>query len=104
MEKAISLSTGATEELGNPGDLGRTIASSERALNGAILTSEISIYVMAGLSRQAFAIYCVVFMVIRILHTFFYLNAVQPWRTVAFTIGAVAMLALVIHLLIRVVA
>ena len=42
MEKAISLSTEATEELGNPGDLGRTIASSERALNGAILTSEIS--------------------------------------------------------------
>jgi uncharacterized MAPEG superfamily protein len=57
----------------------------------------------AGLSRQAFAIYCVVFMVMRILDTFFYLNAVQPWRTVAFTIGAVAMLALVIHLLIRVV-
>jgi hypothetical protein len=27
MEKAISLSTGATEELGNPGDLGRTITS-----------------------------------------------------------------------------
>ena len=73
-------------------------------MNGAILTSEISIYVMAGLSRQAFAIYCVVFMVMRILHTFSYLNAVQPWRTVAFTIGAVAMLALVIHLLIRVVA
>jgi hypothetical protein len=48
MEKAISLSTGATEELGDPGDLGRTIASSERALNGAILTSEISIYVMAA--------------------------------------------------------
>ncbi len=42
MEKAISLSTRTTEELGNPGDLGRTIAVSERALNGAILTSEIS--------------------------------------------------------------
>jgi hypothetical protein len=48
MEKGISLSTGATEELGNPGGLGRTIASSERAVNGAILTSEIGIYVMAA--------------------------------------------------------
>jgi hypothetical protein len=48
MEKGISLSTGATEELGNPGDLGRTIASSERPLNGAILTSAISLYVMAA--------------------------------------------------------
>ena len=48
MDKAISLSTGATEELGNRGELGRTIASSERALNGAILTSEVSIYVMAA--------------------------------------------------------
>jgi uncharacterized MAPEG superfamily protein len=57
------------------------------------------IYVAAGLSTGAFEIYCTVFVVARILHTVFYLNAVQPWRTVSFTVGAVAMIALAIHLL-----
>jgi uncharacterized MAPEG superfamily protein len=57
------------------------------------------IYVAAGLATGPFEIYCVVFVVARILHTVFYLNAVQPWRTIAFTVGAVAMIALAIHLL-----
>jgi glutathione S-transferase len=60
------------------------------------------IYVAAGLSAGWFSIYCVTFLVMRILHTFFYLNAVQPWRTVVFTIGAVAMFAMAIHLLVQV--
>jgi uncharacterized MAPEG superfamily protein len=57
------------------------------------------IYVAAGLATGPFEIYCVVFVVARMLHTVFYLNAVQPWRTIAFTVGAVAMIALAIHLL-----
>ncbi len=61
------------------------------------------IYVMAGLSSKAFAFYCIIFMIARILHTYTYLNAIQPWRTVSFTIGAFAMLAMTIHLLVRVV-
>ncbi len=60
------------------------------------------IYVMAGLSAQAFAIYCITFMVMRILHTFFYLKGAQPWRTIVFVIGAVAMFAMAIHVLIEV--
>jgi uncharacterized membrane protein YecN with MAPEG domain len=58
------------------------------------------IYVAANLSTTAFAIYCLVFMLARIAHTFFYLNAIQPWRTISFTLGAVAALALMIHLFI----
>ena len=58
---------------------------------------------MAGLSSKAFAFYCIIFMIARILHTYTYLNAIQPWRTVSFTIGAFAMLAMTIHLLVRVV-
>jgi uncharacterized MAPEG superfamily protein len=61
------------------------------------------IYVAAGLSATAFTIYCVVFMVARIVHTVCYINSIQPWRTVAFTIGAIMMVALIIHLLIGVV-
>jgi len=61
------------------------------------------IYVYAGLSARAFVIYCVVFMIARIIHTICYLNAIQPWRTVAFTVGALTMLAMMIQLFIYVV-
>lgn len=61
------------------------------------------IYVAAGLSTIAFVIYCLIFMAARIAHTIFYLNSIQPMRTIAFTIGALTMLALIIHLLIGVV-
>jgi len=61
------------------------------------------IYVAAGLSTVAFVIYCLVFMAARIVHTICYLNAIQPIRTIAFTIGALTMLAMIIHLLIGVV-
>jgi uncharacterized MAPEG superfamily protein len=61
------------------------------------------IYVAAGLSVAAFVIYCLVFMAARILHTICYINSIQPWRTAAFMAGAIAMLALMIHLFIGVV-
>ena len=61
------------------------------------------IYVAAGLSTTAFAIYCLVFTVARIAHTFFYLNSIQPMRTISYTIGAVVATALMIHLFIAVV-
>lgn len=61
------------------------------------------IYVTAGLSTTAFVIYCLVFMAARIAHTICYINAIQPWRTIAFTIGAIATLALMIQLFIGVV-
>jgi uncharacterized MAPEG superfamily protein len=61
------------------------------------------IYVGAGLSGTAFAVYCIVFMAARIIHTICYLNSIQPWRTVAFTMGALTMIALIVHLFIKVV-
>ena len=61
------------------------------------------IYVAATLSVVPFVIYCLVFMVARIGHTVFYLNAIQPARTIAYTVGAVAFLAMMIHVLIGVV-
>lgn len=56
------------------------------------------VYAIAGLSSGAFVIYCVVFTVARILHTIFYLNAMQPLRTIAYTVGALASFALIVHL------
>jgi glutathione S-transferase len=61
------------------------------------------IYVAAGLSARAFTFYCTVFMAMRILHTYTFIKGMQPWRTVAFTVGAFAMLAMAIHILIEVV-
>jgi uncharacterized MAPEG superfamily protein len=61
------------------------------------------IYVAADLSTTAFVIYCLVFMAARIAHTIFYLNSIQPMRTISFTVGAVASMALMIHLFIGVV-
>ncbi len=61
------------------------------------------IYVAAGLSAAAFVVYCVVFMVARVAHTICYLNSIQPARTIAYTVGALAALALIIHLFIGVV-
>jgi uncharacterized MAPEG superfamily protein len=61
------------------------------------------IYVAAGLSTTAFAIYCLVFTVARIAHTFFYLNSIQPMRTISYTVGAVVSMALMIQLFISVV-
>ncbi|HVC45330.1 MAG TPA: MAPEG family protein [Candidatus Binataceae bacterium] len=61
------------------------------------------IYVAAGLSGRAFAWYCGIFTVMRILHTYTYIKGIQPWRTVVYTIGLFAMIAMMIHILIGVV-
>jgi uncharacterized MAPEG superfamily protein len=61
------------------------------------------IYVAAGLSAKAFAFYCLVFTAMRIIHTYAFIKAIQPWRTVAFTIGTVTMLAMMIHIFLEVV-
>jgi glutathione S-transferase len=60
------------------------------------------IYVSAGLSTTPFVIYCAVFVAARILHTICYLNAIQPLRTISYTVGALAMLALIVNLIGRV--
>ena len=60
------------------------------------------IYVSAGLSTTAFVVYCLIFMVMRIAHTVCYLNSIQPFRTVSFTIGAITMLVMMVHMLIKV--
>ena len=61
------------------------------------------IYVAAGLSAKTFLIYCTIFVIARIAHTYCYLKGIQPLRTIVFTIGAAVMLILAIHLLVAVV-
>jgi uncharacterized MAPEG superfamily protein len=61
------------------------------------------VYVAAGLSGIAFIVYCAAFILARVAHTICYLNSIQPARTIAYTVGAIATLALIINLFIEVV-
>ena len=57
------------------------------------------IYVTLGLSPEGAHVYFTIFIVARILHTFAYLNGLQPWRTIFFTIGMIVCVALSIQIL-----
>jgi glutathione S-transferase len=57
------------------------------------------IHTLSSSSLGLAPIYFTVFVIARIAHTFFYLNAMQPWRTIAYTIGALATLALAINII-----
>lgn len=56
------------------------------------------IYVYGHLSPRAFVIYCIIFMIARIAHTICYLNGIQPARTIAYTVGALTTLAMMIQM------
>lgn len=54
-------------------------------------------YVMVGGNTNMGVAYFVVYCVCRVLHTFFYLNRIQPWRTVVYEIGSATTVAILIH-------
>jgi len=43
-----------------------------------------------------------VFFAARTLHTIFYLNSIQPWRTAAFFVGQLAQIGIMVQLLMKV--
>ena len=62
------------------------------------------VYVLAGGSATAGVIIFAVFVVARALHSVFYVTGRQPWRTISFSIGGLALLALMIALIVRLIA
>jgi prostaglandin-E synthase 1 len=62
------------------------------------------VYVLTGGGFTAGAIIFAVFVVARVLHSVFYAAAKQPWRTISFSVGGLATLALMVALVIRLVA
>jgi uncharacterized MAPEG superfamily protein len=62
------------------------------------------IYVLAGGAYLPAVVIFAVFVVARIAHSVFYVRGGQPWRTLSFTLGGVATLALMIAIVIRLVA
>jgi uncharacterized MAPEG superfamily protein len=61
------------------------------------------IYVSAALGTVAFVIYCIVFMAARVIHTICYLNAIQPLRTIAYTVGGIVTLAMIVNIFVAIV-
>jgi uncharacterized MAPEG superfamily protein len=59
------------------------------------------LFTLAGASATAGWTYFGVYFVARALHTVFYLNAVQPWRTAAFFVGQLAQLGMMVQLLMK---
>ncbi len=52
------------------------------------------VYVLAGGGYLPALVIFTVFTLARIAHSIFYVRGVQPWRTIAFTVGGLATLAL----------
>jgi len=57
-------------------------------------------FVLAGGTPWWAALYFTTFTVARILHTVFYLGAMQPWRNLAYQIGVLVCFALAVHLVV----
>ena len=60
------------------------------------------LFTLTGASAMAGWTYFGVYFAARTLHTLFYLRAVQPWRTVAFAIGQLTLLGIMVQLTMRV--
>ncbi len=58
------------------------------------------IFLMSPFSVRSEAIYFAVFAAARIAHTIFFLNGLQPWRTIAYTVGVLAAFALTVHIIV----
>jgi uncharacterized MAPEG superfamily protein len=59
------------------------------------------LFTLSGCSATAGWAYFGVYFVARTVHTIFYLNSVQPWRTASFFVGQLAQLGIVVQLLLK---
>ena len=57
-------------------------------------------FVLAGGAPWWAAVWFTTFTVARVLHTVFYLRAMQPWRNIAYQLGLLACFALAIHIVV----
>lgn len=57
------------------------------------------LFTLSGGSERGGWAYFGTFFAARLLHSVFYLNSVQPWRTAAFFLGLLAQLGLIVQLL-----
>jgi microsomal prostaglandin-E synthase 1 len=60
------------------------------------------VYVLSGASSLGATIFCGLFTVARVAHTFAYMNHVQPARAICFGLGAVCTLLMIFRILLNV--
>jgi uncharacterized membrane protein YecN with MAPEG domain len=56
------------------------------------------VYVLTGASAFGAAVFCWTFTLARIAHTYFYTKRIQPWRAIAFGVGATATLVMIVQI------
>ena len=54
-------------------------------------------YALIGGNTSAGLAYFAIYSVCRVLHTIFYMNKLQPWRTVVYEIGSITTVAMLVH-------
>lgn len=57
------------------------------------------LYALSGASTLGAQAYCYTFLGARILHSIFYLRGIQPFRSIAYGIGALATLGMLVHVI-----
>jgi glutathione S-transferase len=57
------------------------------------------LYAMTGATATGAAAYYYTFVGARVLHSIFSLGGMQPWRTIAFLVGALAVVGMAVHVL-----
>jgi uncharacterized MAPEG superfamily protein len=60
------------------------------------------LFLLTAPSLRAASIYLVGYFVARTLHSIFYIRGLQPHRTIAFSLGGVLTLAMIIHTIVAV--
>jgi len=58
-----------------------------------------ALYVATGATKTGAQVYCFTFLAMRLLHTVFYLRGMQPFRTISFAVGALAVLGMAVHVI-----
>ena len=59
------------------------------------------LYVLTGASAFGAAVYCWTFTIARLAHTVAYMNNLQPWRAIAFGVGALAVIGMAVQIIVR---
>lgn len=98
-EDALTVVKRASVADANPPQVARALRAHDNALANIFPFSLLAfLYVVFGASPLSTGIYCGVFTLARLGHTFAYLGRKQPWRSLFFTIASTATVALLVSL------
>lgn len=79
---------------------GRFVRAHRNAVENIPLFFAIGLfYVMTGGSVLGARAYFLTFTIARLLHSVVYLKGIQPWRTILFVVGYVALLGMIVHII-----